>query len=527
MKMASSPDRSSVSIYLIKASRVSDFERDIGSDRDTHALAQNLEGYLVTLPSPPKEPVWLSSVRTVLATPSAASISTQAAGGIVVVRRQARTFAVCFGTGWMRLKPEWLEHDFGRRVALNAISKDSLIEVNAEQVFAKWHFATERAPRATSLREFGVESERDLVSAVEGVPKDSALLGPVLRGGTSVRVKIPFSSIGPVLDKLLSLFKSNALKKTWPELHNLMPVVDGDLISELDGKLDSELKAWRGRSAVILTSPVLRRENVRLVDAYVFGRNTKGTATAPYLMFGSWESHLTKLGATPSVQLARETPVHFLDEVREHIGMSSVYETFGYETSYRGRQYVLSSGVWYEAGADFVAEIGRRIAGLRKPPVLLPKWDGVSSEGDFNRMCAAKSVGMLHFDAKNVLFGGGQSKFELCDLMHYDSKTMFFAKIANKSADLSHLSEQVRRTVELLFSQDGGFRAAVKKMMIKHHPKADASWLDGRPRPGDWNLCLVSLGRPATDLPFFAKCGLARLLREMEAVGHSVHFQHV
>jgi len=37
--------------------------------------------------------------------------------------------------------------EFGRRVALNSIDPGKLVEVNLEQVFAKWHIARERAPR--------------------------------------------------------------------------------------------------------------------------------------------------------------------------------------------------------------------------------------------------------------------------------------------------------------------------------------------------------------------------------------------
>jgi uncharacterized protein (TIGR04141 family) len=58
--------------------------------------------------------------------------------------------------------------------------------------------------------------------------------------------------------------------------------------------------------------------------------------------------------------------------------------------------------------------------------------------------------GFLSFDAKNIMFGGGQSKFEFCDILHMKSKTLFFAKIPSKSSGISHLVERVRRTLELL-----------------------------------------------------------------------------
>jgi uncharacterized protein (TIGR04141 family) len=78
----------------------------------------------------------------------------------------------------MKLDHQWLERSFGRRVALNSIPKDNVIEIKSEQVFAKFHLSSERAPYATSLEEFGVKFDRDLVGAIEGEPPLCPTLGP-------------------------------------------------------------------------------------------------------------------------------------------------------------------------------------------------------------------------------------------------------------------------------------------------------------------------------------------------------------
>lgn len=64
-------------------------------------------------------------------------------------------------------------------------------------------------------------------------------------------------------------------------------------------------------------------------------------------------------------------------------------------------------------------------------------------------------------------------------------------------------------------------------MFKQHHPKVDSSWLESRPRAADWNLCLVLLGRPAATLPFFAKCSLVKLTRDLSLRGHGVSFTDV
>jgi uncharacterized protein (TIGR04141 family) len=111
--------------------------------------------------------------------------------------------------------------------------------------------------------------------------------------------------------------------------------------------------------------------------------------------------------------------------------------------------------------------------------------------------------------------------------MHPKKKILFFAKIPTRSSDCSHLVEQVRRTVELLFGLDDGFRKKLKKVMEKHYSRSPRSWLDARPRPGDWKLCLVSLGKDKHKLPFFAKCSISRLTRTLEQIGHPIYFSTV
>jgi uncharacterized protein (TIGR04141 family) len=106
-----------------------------------------------------------------------------------VVRQDGNTFVLAFGHTAARLEDAWLERDFGRRVALNSIPSNKLIEIHLEQVFAKWHVSRERAPRATSVEEFGVEFDRYLVASVDGIPKDKSL-GATVRGSTSLRAAV-------------------------------------------------------------------------------------------------------------------------------------------------------------------------------------------------------------------------------------------------------------------------------------------------------------------------------------------------
>jgi uncharacterized protein (TIGR04141 family) len=431
---------------------------------------------------------------------------------------------VSFGHECQRIEDGWLELDFGRRVALNSIPPDKVLEIRAEQVFARWHLASERAPKASALMEFGVELDRDLVSTIEGL-SSVAELGKLVRGSASLRLAIDLGDLLPVLSKAKERFESEDYKKHWPEIDNLSMVKDHATLNALDAELDKDFLTGTATKAIVLFTPNQRRGENTVVDSYIFGRKSKGAATSPFLTFAEWANYASTNKLQLDVAAARSTPVHFLDEAKEEISAGSVYDCFGYELTLTGKTYVLSSGIWFEAVDDFVRRINKAVLGIPEPAQKLTAWDGKSSEGDYNR--TQQSAKVLHFDAKNIHHGGGQSKFEFCDLMHIDSKTLYFVKIASKASGMSHLVEQVRRTVELVFGTDDAFRKKLITAMKKHYPNDDRTWLLSRPKPENFNICLVSMGRSKTNLPFFPKCALARLQKDLLERGHNMSFLDV
>jgi uncharacterized protein (TIGR04141 family) len=516
----------SLTIYLLRPDRVAVFEKEILAGRQVFPLAPPLEGIFLPIPSTPHEPPWVDVVRSSLQTPSLLSMDAQTPAGLLVVHRGNGTFVVTFGHAWQKLEDDWVEGDYGRRVALNSIRRDQLVEIRAEQVFAKWHIANERAPRASSVDEFGVEFERDLVGVLEGLTSESSVLGKSIRGGISLRVKVPFSELNAVLDKSSTLFASDDYKKVWPEVDNVSSISDQLQIDKLNLALDADLASGQAQKKIAMFTPAYKRDDGSPVDSYVFGPLLKSAARRPYLMIDSWISFLASRQRASSVTEAKNTPIHLLDESQDEIRTVSAFQCFGYELMLDGRVYVLSAGIWYEVNGKFLSSINSSVKGILGPKVPLPSWNQVESEGEYNLRCA-QNPAFLFFDARNIHFGGGQSKFEFCDLLHLKSRTLYFAKIPSKSSGMSHLVEQVRRTAELFFSIDNGYRKELLKVFTKHHPHVDTSWLASKPRNGDWNLCLVSLGKQAMQLPFFGRCGLRRAYKDLRERGHEVFFLQV
>ena len=450
------------------------------------------------------------------------NLDTQSPAGLLLVRRSGRTFVITFGHAWLKLKDDWLELDFGKRVALHLIPRDQMVEVRAQQIFAKWHTANDRAPQAVSIDEFSVDFSRDLLGAIEGVSSDPAF-GKIVRGSTSLKIHITLDQLSGALENAADLFRSPRYRDIWPDVDQIVRVQDSQKQALLEQAFNCALASGEAQKTLILVDPVGKGSYGADVDAYLFGRVSRSPATTPYLSIGNWSSFLDRMQWKPSVAAAKQTPVHLFDEAGQHLKNVAAFDCFGYELCLDSRQYVLASGQWFEAIPEFVARVNQTVASLPQPLVNLPPWNQTEEEREYNSRTASLT-GYLNFDAKNLLYGGGQSKLEWCDLVDLQSRTLMFVKIASRSSGISHLVEQARRTVELFFSTDCSYRQKLSSVFAKYYPEVDRSWLMSRPRNGDWNICLVSLGRAAGELPFFARCAVARASRDFAERGHTMSF---
>ena len=525
------PVRLSVSVYLLKAAKVAEAQTQLeAASAEVYPLVDSIPGgAFIALPAEAEPPRWLDRLTPLLDPNAAPDIEGQSPGAVLWVPRGTRTFVFTFGYGHSKVKHEWVEPDFGKTVALSVIPQGEVREVRAEQVFARRHVSSERAPKAAAVREFGFEPDRDLVSAVEGIPEIAfrALLGPKVRGGVSFKFDLIVDRLLDTLDQLVERYDSNDHRRRWPQANNLVPARDSDQIDQLDGLLAPLLTAPGAGQSISLAAPIEVSGDKPYPRHFVIGRLNPNPATSPFLLWGAWERYLRGKGIALDLAAAKSTRVHLLDENREQIDDCSIYDCIGAEVTSGGKTFVLSSGNWYEADLQFIANTNSSLATLTQPPHALPTWNRTDHEEVYNEGACTADNSLWLFDQEMVYFGGAQSKFEFCDMMHPPTRTLYFVKHPTASAGVSHLCEQVRRTIENFFSTDPSYRDSLRARIETIGRGWDVTWLNTRPRRHEWNLCLVLMGKNPAQLPFFAKCGIARLLGELQRGGYNVFFQAV
>jgi uncharacterized protein (TIGR04141 family) len=122
-------------------------------------------------------------------------------------------------------------------------------------------------------------------------------------------------------------------------------------------------------------------------------------------------------------------------------------------------------------------------------------------------------------DRKLIYHGGGQSKFEFCDLYTSD-KDIIHVKRYGASSVLSHLFAQGVNSAEL-FQTDPEFRQKVNAKLPEEYQIPDPL---KRPNYGEYRVvyAIVSDIDGDLNLPFFSKLSLKNARRRMEGFGYNV-----
>jgi uncharacterized protein (TIGR04141 family) len=147
----------------------------------------------------PRPPRWATFFSPRLSPVQLGSVSS--ASAVLVVKTSDHWWAVTFGQGRYLLRDHVREDGFGLRVTLNAVGRDNIRSLDKETFDMIVNHARQQASKDVQTTEFGLDIERDLLNAVVGTPRDTAL-GQRLAGrdALSASIQIELEDLAPYLD---------------------------------------------------------------------------------------------------------------------------------------------------------------------------------------------------------------------------------------------------------------------------------------------------------------------------------------
>ena len=178
-----------LSIFLIKKNWDSSdvLDKKQGLDSYSVRIGGSSIGELSVKRSKQNTPPW--SVLFQGTVPHLPNIPSQSAAAIWLINVHKRLFAVAFGYGRALLAPGSWEEDFGLKVTLNCVDVDRVRSVDRVKLDAIAQHSQIQASRESSIGDFGLDVEQDLLRAVTGKPL-TEVLGTRLTGKDSLHVNV-------------------------------------------------------------------------------------------------------------------------------------------------------------------------------------------------------------------------------------------------------------------------------------------------------------------------------------------------
>ena len=528
---AKSPSTQRLHFRLVK-SKIRRYDKivDVDKNLSTYRLRGGLgfTGRLYVSPPSQSPPLWLEFVRTGVSE-DLRELSNRTNAAVLVARRGTRIFALTFGHGRHLLREEALEADFGLRTALNALQPTTLRSIDAFTIEDQTIHRRAQASRASGLEVFGVDVERDILRAVTGEPWPDLDLRAVTGVGPSLAVsaKTDFSGLGPLMDRLLTLFRRRTYRQAFSWVDNIRSIADPAVLGAADQALVRDLQKARPKAYLAPPEPV----DWESIDGfeYTHRRRAKETDLAVSDYLEGVVRRIGKSALDPEV-LKRHKVFIFRGGSTEPSGQWKLYDCIVFETSIGSRRYVLTSGRWFEINRDFVQRIRAAvrtvpIAVIGLPRANLTQEGKAEAEAEYNRRVAEQDPATALLDRKLARCQSASSGIEICDLLTGDGQLIHVKHRKGGSSSLSHLFAQARVSAEAL-AGDETFRQDARRILRELNQDRE-SWIPAeRPAAGSFTVVLAIIGLrdedPGDDLPFFSQVNLVQTYRALTVMGYGV-----
>ena len=436
-------------------------------------------------------------------------------GAILLVKANKRYFAITFGfTGRFILNTGVCEERFGLIVTLNCVDPKSIRSVDTKTLESEPMQVREQSTRGVEAAEFGFNPESDLVKAITGKPKEEKF-GTCMVGRDALKISIQcdLNDVKGLLTILLEKFKDKNYQKNFKWIDQMKEITDREKIGRLDQKLLEEMngdtpdKLWLTIPEIIDWDDVKGFRFSQKEDDEIFD-----------------DIHLKqfkKINKT-TITLADLKSSHaylFSSSTEKVINRWKLYDCVYSEIADGEMSFFLSGGTWYEIEKNLVNSVNDAYRKILKDNCginFIPY--SHNKESEYNLALAqTDSNNLICMDAHNIQYGGGNSKFEFCDVYSSQRKLVHIKRYSGSST-LSHLFNQGANSSEILFDEE--FRKKLNLVVPSKYQILDRPNQNGSQYEIVFGV--ISSSAKKLDIPFFSKLSLKHVANRLKNFGYEV-----
>lgn len=508
-----------LSIYLIKngITAWTDAIRDTAAFNEVTLPATSPEGAaLITRSTQPHGPTWLrffpATTRDEMQELLAAS-----SGAVYLLPVRNRWFAVCFGTGWHLLKTDSYVRGFGLKAALSVVKPATLknVDVSTYENFAKHRRVS--TSKGTTIDSFDIEGQLELLRGVIGdcgFPGIGQQIGG--KDACILWTRVSFDRLHKLCNVLLNLYESPRVAKRYPIVNNVTEVRDPSEALRLDGLLDTQIASNQNHDVSIAPPEVVDWQNTHSFEL-------EHESAPPASLSISFDEVRTMLNpASPTsanmrnIRLITKTPTG-----TNGLQAWTLYDCLVTEIDdpiNPSVKCILMAGEWYVVASTLVSKVNQELGTIPPHALALPDALPIETEGDYNsRFAGTDPTNLTLLDKKNISYGGGRSRIEVCDVLS-SASCLYHIKDYSGSATLSHLFSQGCVSARLLLDEE------FRKELLNNHPTLPQNVIKLKSiTPGKIEVTYAIICEPGralpAGLPFFSKVRLLEASRELKRMG--------
>jgi uncharacterized protein (TIGR04141 family) len=513
------------SVYLLKSEYDASNALKESHKLDSETMADKLPSgaTLFILDGPPNDVWWTSyfGVQKV--------IKQSSKGAIVFIPAGQRCFALSFGAGYHSLKDEGFEHDFGLRVTLNCVDPKKLKSTDTMQPGAARRQRIQ-SPVGEELTYFDFDRNSSVLRSLTGkVADEHKELFKDATGASSLNIKtasLP-DGLSGLCERLLDLYESEGYRQTFPDIQNIIPVRDPQIIENLGDALVAAIRAKAENLYLAIPDIIDYRQGAHYASFSGAGRSDLYEDVFIDKYYEYLDSSDVDLGQIQFEHLKHQR-LNLIDENENEIDSFAMLNCFIFETTLgqEGQTYHITDGKWYRVENSYLVRL-KEILDPLCFPIALPAYSH-ESEGHYNE-ATATSHRFICLDETNIS-PDGQTQIEPCDLYSVEDglATFHHIKRSTLSGAMSHLFNQGTNAIELLKVEP----KAVEKLQELIIEAAAAGEAEGFLKPLAEGKFGVVFGivthkdqnAKSENLPLFSRISLMRSARWLKVSGTQCKF---
>lgn len=432
-----------------------------------------------------------------------------------------------FGSTYHKIKDEAFVHDFGIRTTLNALDPS---KIKSTDILSPENAKRQRiqSPTASGLNFFDFRTDEIILKKMTGSVKNEYVsLFKNITGGSSLKVSsnLPATQITNLCNHLLVIYKKEDYKTSFPEIQNIVPVTDPNLLSILNNKLIEAFNQDPAPMELVLAIPEIFDYETEYYIKYSGEGSSKLEFTDVFIK--GYRDYLEEkeIESIESIGKFKSHKLKILDANNITIKEYQIFKSLLFDCEHDQNMYHFCEGEWYHINRDFVQKLSEEL-----DPLFVDAHDILHQcehkmEDDYNESVKDVNSNVICLD-KTSITPAGQSAIEPCDLIYINDQYLEFAhiKISTRSASLSHLFNQGINSAELLRINEES--QAKLKYLTDSKPEMSAL-IDSGSFKVTYGIITKKQGLKTKGLPLFSRISLLRTINSLKAMRIPVQIVYI